>query len=69
MIVGDGGGAEVGATVGVSTGGDSIFSFEGVKKVLSEEAMPTYTPRTAPMPVAAEPIATKILENVSKKAP
>ncbi len=71
MIIGGDGGAEVGGAVAVSTslGGDSVFSFEGVKNDLSEKAIPTYTVRTPPTAVAAEPIATRILESVSKNAP
>lgn len=70
-MVGIGEGAGMGDAAGMFTGlGDeSIVPVGGVKTVLSEDTIPTYTVRIAPSAAVAEPMATRILDSVSKKVP
>ncbi len=63
-------GAGMGGVVGITVPGDcSVLSVEGAKNVLSAEAIPIYTVKIPPSAAVAEPIATRILDSVSKKAP
>ncbi len=71
MMVGAGEGTGMGGVVGMFTrlGDEAVLSVEGVKTVLSEDTIPTYTARIVPSAAVAEPMATRILESVSKKVP
>src|SRR2546428_12613075 len=70
MMVCVDGGAGIGGVAGIPVPGDcSVLSVEGARNVLSAEAIPIYTVRIPPSAAVAEPMATSILDSVSKKAP